>query len=148
MRNNLIPIISRDNMGLKPFDSVFSDMDRLLHSFFSYPVFDVPLRTDIRETENAYIIETEVLGIAKRDISVTVTNGVLQIKIERKEEIKEEGKRYIRRERFANSMIRSFNLPENIDEEKIEAKCEHGILAITLPKANSPVSPNRQIEIR
>lgn len=89
------------------------------------------LRTDIKETEEAYTLETEMPGVRKEDIGLIRENSVLTIKVKTAEPGDDSG--YIRRERVFGELKRSFVL-ENIDEETISAKLESGVLHITLPK--------------
>ncbi len=89
------------------------------------------LRTDIRETEDAYLLETEMPGVKKEDIELIRENGVLTISVKSAAPENDEG--YVRRERVFGELKRSFVL-ENIDEETISARQDSGILYITLPK--------------
>ncbi len=97
----------------------------------STPAFKV----DISEDEDAFHIEAEMSGVKKADISLGVEEDVLTIKGERKQESEEQKKDYHRIERTHGSFSRSFNLGEMIDQEKIEASFEEGVLHVTLPKA-------------
>jgi HSP20 family protein len=89
------------------------------------------LKTDIRQTDEAYFLETEIPGIKKEDIELIRENGVLTISV--KGEAPESSEDYVRRERVFGEQKRSFVL-ENIDEETISAKLDNGVLYITLPK--------------
>lgn len=89
------------------------------------------LRTDIRQTDEAYLLETEMPGVKKEDIELIRENGVLTISVKSAGPEDDEG--YVRRERVFGELKRSFVL-DNIDEETISAKLDSGILYITLPK--------------
>ena len=89
------------------------------------------LRTDIRETDEAYLLETELPGVKKDDIELIRENGVLTIAVKAIEPENAEG--YVRRERVYGDLKRSFAL-KDIDEETISAKLENGVLFVTLPK--------------
>lgn len=89
------------------------------------------LRTDIRETDEAYLLETEMPGVKKEDIELIRENGVLTIAVKAAAPESDEG--YVRRERVFGDLRRSFAL-ESIDEETISARLDNGILSITLPK--------------
>jgi HSP20 family protein len=91
-------------------------------------------RVDITESEKNYILRADVPGLDKKDLSVTVENGVLTIKGEKKEERKTEKDRYYHFERSYGKFSRSFALPEEVDSEHIEAKMENGVLELSLPK--------------
>ena len=89
------------------------------------------LRTDIKQTEEAYLLETEMPGVNKDDIELIRENGVLTIAVKSAAPESEQG--YVRRERVFGELKRSFAL-ENIDEETISARLDSGVLYITLPK--------------
>ena len=76
---------------------------------------------DISETDGEYQITAEIPDVKKEDVKVTVEDGVLTIQGERKQEKEEKGKRYHRIERSYGSFVRSFSLPDMIDEEKVKA---------------------------
>ena len=71
----------------------------------------------------------------KEDVKVTVENGVLTIQGERKYEKEEKGKKYHRVERSYGNFIRSFTLPDLVDEEKVKAEFKDGVLNLQLPKS-------------
>ena len=89
------------------------------------------LPTDIRQTDEAYLLETEMPGVKKEDIELIRENGVLTISV--KTAVPENDEGYVRRERLFGELKRSFVL-DNIDEETISAKLDSGILYISLPK--------------
>lgn len=103
---------------------------------------------NITENENDYQIEIAVPGMHKDEISVSVENNVLTLNGEKKEERKEEKERYTRREFTYNSFVRSFTLPENVDEDRISAKQENGFLRLSIPKvAVTRVEQSKKIAI-
>ena len=91
-------------------------------------------RVDISETDKEFLIKAEIPEVNKEDVKVTVDKGVLTIRGERKQEKEEKNKKFHRVERFFGSFARSFTLPENADEEKIEASFKDGILNLQIPK--------------
>lgn len=90
---------------------------------------------DISETDGEYQIKAELPDVKKEDVKVTVEDGVLTIQGERKQEREEKGKRYHRIERSYGSFVRSFSLPDLIDEEKVKAEYKDGVLSLHLPKS-------------
>jgi HSP20 family protein len=102
---------------------------------------------DVRETDNEMRLDVEVPGMKPDDIEVTAENGVLTISGEKKSERKEgdEKSRYHVVERSYGSFSRSFQLPKGLDESKIEADCDSGILSIHIPKAALPQPKKIQI---
>ena len=102
---------------------------------------------NIRETSNEFAFEVELAGLKPEQVEITCDNGVLMIRGERQEERKEgdEG-RYHLVERSYGSFSRSFQLPQGVDEDRIEASFENGLLRVHVPKAAIPQP--RRIDIR
>lgn len=100
---------------------------------------------DISETDNQFLISAELPGMSKDDIDVSLDNGRLSISGERKFEQEEEGKTFHRVETRYGSFNRSFQLPDNVDEESINATYEDGLLNISIDKAEDKVK--KKIEI-
>jgi HSP20 family protein len=90
---------------------------------------------DISETEGEYQIKAEIPDVRKEDVKVTLEDGVLTIQGERKHEKEEKGKKYHRIERSYGSFVRTFSLPDVIDEEKVKAEFKEGVLNLSLPKS-------------
>lgn len=90
---------------------------------------------DISETEGEYQIKAEIPDVKKEDVKVTLEDGVLTIQGERKHEKEEKGKKYHRIERSYGSFVRTFSLPDVIDEEKVKAEFKDGVLNLHLPKS-------------
>ena len=91
-------------------------------------------RVDIAETAEAFLIKAEIPEVNKEDVKVTVDNGVLTFRGERKQEKEEKGKKFHRIERYYGSFTRSFTLPENVDETKIKASFKDGMLNLQIQK--------------
>ena len=100
---------------------------------------------DIVETEKAYEISLEVPAVARDNINVSVKDGVLTVTGERSRE-KLEGEKVHRVERRYGKFVRSFRLPENIDEEGITARSENGVLHLAVAKQEK--AQPRQIEVQ
>ena len=90
---------------------------------------------DISETESAYVIKAELPDVKKEDVKVTVYEGVLTIQGERKQEKEEKGLKYHRVERSYGRFVRSFTLPDYVDDTKVKAEFKEGILNLHLPKS-------------
>lgn len=101
------------------------------------------LRTNIEELENEYLVTVEVPGVSKKDINIDYEDNYLTISVEKKEEISD--KKYLRKEITEASYQRSFYL-ENVNEDKIKAKLEDGILNIKIEKVKQEVK-NKKIRI-
>jgi HSP20 family protein len=102
---------------------------------------------DVREDNKEIVLEVELPGIRPDDVEVTAENGVLTIRGEKQSASSEaqEG-RYHVIERSYGSFTRSFQLPSGVDERRIEAEFEHGLLNVRIPKA--ALAQPRKIEIR
>ena len=94
-----------------------------------------------------YLLEAELPGVNKEDINVEIRDDILTIWVERKEEIKEERENYIRRERRYGSLRRSFPV-DDVEQDKIEARFENGILYLDLPKRKDARDKVNRIQIR
>jgi len=101
---------------------------------------------DISEDENAFTLLADIPGVDPKDIEISMEKGVLTIKGERHSENIEEKENYRRIERQSGQFYRRFTLPDSADADKIEAKSEHGVLTVTIPKQEVAVS--RRIEVK
>lgn len=97
-------------------------------------------RVDIAETDKDFVIKAEIPDVKKEDVKVTVDNGVLTIRGERKQEKEEKGKKFHRVERHYGSFTRRFTLPDNIDKTKIKASFKNGMLNLKIQKTKEAKS--------
>lgn len=104
---------------------------------------------NVIETDSEYDMEMAVPGLTKEDLNVQVDENYLNISMEKKTETehKTEKKNYLRREFSTQQFFRSFELPENVDKEKITAKVENGVLKIALPKMSHAEKKQQPKEI-
>lgn len=93
---------------------------------------------DLYETEDRqqYVLEASLPGFNLEDLQITVMDDTITIHVARKEVEKDNKTSYVRRERFEGKMTRSFTLPTTIEPDKIEALYEHGVLRLSIPKAD------------
>ena len=94
------------------------------------------MKTDIRETDGSYELDVDLPGFKKDEIKASLENGYLTISAAKgldKDEKDKEGK-YIRQERYAGAMSRSFYIGDEVTQEEIKAKYEDGILKLSIPK--------------
>ena len=104
---------------------------------------------NVAEDEKEYRIEIAVPGLSKKDVKIDLENDVLTISSERKEDKEEQKSSYMRREFLYNQFRRSFQLPETVDQERIHATHEAGIVTIGLPKKQEIVQKApKQIAIK
>ena len=130
----LMPFNRRHDLSRAMENSLFDD--RFFRSFFNMSDWmgNAGFRVDVRETENAYILEAELPGVKQEDISLTLDNDVLTIAADVNTEKQQEKANYLYSERRAGHMERRFNL-EAIDQEHVTARFENGVLLVALPKA-------------
>lgn len=112
------------------FDSFFED--------WSPEIFDKE-RTwipafDISENEKEYTLTAELPGIDAKDLDITLSDGILTVKGEKKQEKEDKGENYHRIERSYGSFQRSFHIPEKVKTEKVDANFKDGILKLILEK--------------
>ena len=107
--------------------------------------FDV-MKCDVYEKDGAYHIEADIPGFKKDEIQMELNDGVLTISAAKGLDKDEEDKKgnYIRKERYAGSMSRSFYVGENMKEEDIHAKYENGILTLDVPKEQKKAVPEKR----
>ena len=105
-------------------------------------------RIDVKETDKEILIAAELPGTNEKDISLTLQNGVLTIQGEKKVEYDEEKENYHVMERSYGSFPRSLRLPDTVDEDKVEARFENGVLKVSLPKRAEALGAQRRIDIK
>ncbi|MCC7012814.1 MAG: Hsp20/alpha crystallin family protein [Planctomycetes bacterium] len=157
---NLIPW--RHRINVRPHvpstlgsDPLRSEMDRMLEQFFGEPLaFDLAgvaagawtMPVDVSETAEAYLVRAELPGLDPKDVEITLSEGVLTIQGEKRAETQSENEgRHVSERRFG-AFRRSFVLPSAVDESKVVARHENGVLRVELAKL-APVKP-RKIEIK
>lgn len=146
----------KNRLGLP---SLFSD---LLNpsSFFGRDMFDldsslIPTRlgitvptANIRETPKEFKLELAAPGLERKDFSIEITNHTLTVSAEKENEKNEDEEGYSKKEYSFNSFCRTFSLPDNIKESKIEAKYDKGVLKISIPKEKeTEVTAAHKIEV-
>lgn len=141
-----------------PFYALRREIDDLFSDFFGAPgvgTFGWPAGDggalapdiDVSETDKAFEIAAELPGVDEKDIEVTVADGVLTVKGEKKAETEEKGKTWHRVERSYGAFQRSLSLPESARADKVSAKFDKGVLRISVPKRAEKRPPTRKISI-
>ena len=113
--------------------SFFEDMNRDFEGVQTSTQSYVP-RVDISDDANNIYVHAELPGLTKDSVKVTVTDGLLILRGEKKHEEKKEERNYFRIERRYGEFVRQFTLPDNVDEANVRANFANGILEITIPK--------------
>ena len=117
------------------FDDLFKD------DFFKGKEKSNLMKTDIRETDNSFILDIDLPGYKKEDIKIDVTDGYLTINAKTSTENNEEEKgKFVRRERFMGEVSRSFYVGEDVETENIKAAFKNGTLCLEIPKVDSESS--------
>jgi HSP20 family protein len=105
-------------------------------------LFESPLRSwapalDVHEDKDSFIVRTELPGLKREDIEVSLHDGALIISGERKVETRREGVEVHRQERYYGKFQRALTLPEPVAADKIKAEYKDGVLTVTLPKTEA-----------
>jgi HSP20 family protein len=101
---------------------------------------------DLHETSDYYLISVDLPGIDQKDIKIDVEDGRLTVSGERTREERKEDGMFKRYERSYGSFARSFQLPQNVNEDQIQARTENGVLEIMVPKAEKAKARSVQVE--
>ncbi len=142
----LLPVLARNGLFTRPERTA---IDRFFEGW------GPELRTararwmpslEVRETEETYVVEAEVPGLAKEDIDITLTDDLLTIQGEKKVEQEEDRGDMHMTERRYGSFARTLRLPGTIDTAKVTAATKDGVLTVTIPKAEE--EKPRKIEVR
>ena len=102
----------------------------------------------ITENDDEYIIKADLPEVERKDIDVSVDNGVLTLKGERRVEKSSENEREHRRETFYGAFSRSFSIPENVDPKNIAAESKNGVLIVHLPKVKEEKQEAVSIKVK
>jgi len=152
----------------RPFENLRREIDRAFEDFgggmwpspFGRSFFDIqPFAqrestwaaapaVDIAETEKAYEITAELPGMDEKNVEVKVADGVLTIKGEKQEQKEEKKKDYYLSERSYGSFQRSFQVPDGVDADKIEASYKNGVLTVTMPKSAEAQKSAKKITVK
>lgn len=152
-RPSNIPVRQRNRFG-RSLMSLQDDMDRMLQEFFGgtslpawaqEPAFPA---VDIIENEKDFKVKAELAGMQPEDVEISVTDGFLTIKGEKKEEKEEKDENYIRRETSYGSFQRTIALPETANTDKAEASFKNGILNVEVPKKAEAVQKPKKLQIK
>ena len=139
----LMPSIFGENLFNDDWmDFGFPEVDKALYGKHANNV----MKTDVKETDTGYEVDIDLPGFKKDEINAQLDNGYLTISASKgldKDEKDKKGK-YIRKERYAGAMSRSFYVGEGITQEDIKAKYEDGILRLSVPKKEAKAVENKK----
>ncbi|MGN6765817.1 MAG: Hsp20/alpha crystallin family protein [Rhizobiaceae bacterium] len=149
-----------------PFESLRREVDRLFDDFrpFDWRLpskvlgFEVPRISraewqvtpamDLVEKDDVYEITAELPGLSEKNVEIKLSNHALTIKGEKSEEKDDKRKDYYLSERRYGSFQRSFQLPEGVDSDKIDAHFAHGVLSVKLPKTAEAKKGEKTIAVK
>ena len=146
--------LTRRNQDMTTFNP-WRDMEEFEKAFFSNPFgsfFNAPalnqFRTDVTDEGDHYLLETDLPGFEKKDITLDIHDDMLTIRAERKSKVEEKDQKdkVIRMERSYGSYQRSFDI-SGVDADQIKAKYTDGVLRLTLPKLERTLPQGRRLEI-
>ena len=129
------------------------EMENVFHRFFG-PVSEADRaakhawspRVDVFETDKAVEVLADLPGVDPKEVEITIENGELTIKGEKKEEHEEKGKNFQKTERFVGSFFRQITLPSGADEHKVSATSANGTITISIPK--KPSAQPKKVHIK
>ena len=102
---------------------------------------------DVMESDEEFQIRAELPGVEKKDVKLSVENGVLLISGHREQEKEEQGKRYHKIERAYGNFARSFTVPEAVDAQKVSAEFKNGVLSVRLPKSEKARPKSIEVQV-
>ena len=138
----LMPSIFGENLFDDWMNFSFPDIDKALYGKHAKNM----MKTDVKETEHGYEVAMDLPGFKKDEIKLELNDGYLTISAEKgldKDE-KDKNDKYIRRERYAGCMSRSFYVGDSLTEKDIHARYENGILTLDVPKAEEKAVPEKR----
>ena len=128
-----------DPFDLAP-DTSFGDFSELFRGVFVHPAVldelpEIPIRLDLTENAQTYLVEADIPGASKDDIGVDIDRNQVLISVEaRAGHESRDGERTLRAERYLGRSTRSFTLAHDVDESQAEARYANGVLTLRLPK--------------
>lgn len=148
--------MTQANFSRKPFegtlnnfvDDLFTELPALFKTEFNQFDRKGSVPVNVKETEKSYQLEVVAPGFEKADFKINLEQNLLTISAEKKDEVKEENEKQIRREYSYRSFKRSFTLDEKTDATNIEASYINGVLKLNLPKKEEVKPSVTQIVIK
>jgi len=145
----LIKFNNKPKSLFAPFDKNFDDM---VNEFFGYTPTLYRTKSDfgatnVKETDESYNLEVLLPGFSKDETNVEIEDGMITISAKVEDTNSEETKDYNRQEFVKKSFVRAFNLPDDVDEDRISADMKDGVLFVSLNKKEEVVSKPKKIKI-
>jgi len=135
-------------LDLRPYSgylSPFRDMDDFFTAWNDKS--GCRFRTDVTDNGDSYLMEADLPGFEKKDISINISGNRLIVRAQRSDEREDRRDKYVRRERSCGSLVREFDL-SGICADSISAKYENGVLKLTMPKKTQAEPAVKKVEIQ
>jgi HSP20 family protein len=143
----------------REMESLHREMDRLFEGLWSesfgasllpevWARGEIVPQLDVSEDDKSFAVRVDLPGLDEKDVEVTLSDRVLTVRGEKKEEKEAKEKDYYRRERAYGTFRRSIEIPAAVDATKIEASFTKGVLTIRLPKTKEAQEKVKQIEVK
>jgi HSP20 family protein len=135
-----------------PLEAFRQEMDEWTRRFFGAPLIEGAApqawapSVDITETDKEVVVKADLPGVDPKDVDVSVSDGSLILRGQKKGEREEKGKNFRRLERFEGEFYRELPLPAGVDADKISATCSKGVVTITVPK--KPAVQPRKVDVK
>ncbi len=143
-----------NNQGIRTYNP-FREMEELERAFFSNPFGSfwgntslAEFKTDVTDEGDHYLLEADLPGFEKKDITLDIQGDILTVRAERRSKVEEKDKKdkVVRMERSYGSYTRSFDI-SGVAADQIKAKYVDGVLRLTLPKQDPKLPQGRRLEI-
>lgn len=141
----------------RPYSSLQREINRLFDSFWSETALSptdwtsgassLQPKMDIAENEKAYIVTAELPGMEEKDIELSIHNGVLTLKGEKRQSKEEKENNYMRMERSYGAFYRAIPFPAKIEDEKARADFKNGVLTVAIPKSAEALKATKKVPI-
>ncbi|MEM5948340.1 Hsp20/alpha crystallin family protein [Spirochaetia bacterium 38H-sp] len=145
-------ITKRNNDWFTDLEKIQDEINRVFDLVWpeSTGLFDRPMvpTMDVVETDNEVIVSCDLPGVTEKDIDITLTNNVLTIKGEKKEEEEKKDKNYYRKESWSGAFQRTISLPDSIDANKVKAELKNGVLTINIAKQEEKKPKKIAVQIK
>ena len=128
-----------ETYALKPFSELENAVTKRIGGF-------APLAVDVVESDKEFVITAELPGVDERDVEVSVSDGMLAIRGEKRQEHEEKSADRYLSERSYGNFQRMFGLPRGTDEGKVEARFHNGVLSVTIPKPAAKLA--RKVDVK
>jgi len=132
--------------ALDSFESMFKRL--MVPTRFEVDARSLEMRVDVSEKDTAYTVRANLPGVKKEDINVRIDGNMVQIdaEVKQQKDIKQNGDKVLRSERYSGSVSRAFTLAQDVDDAKATAKYKDGVLTLELPKKATSTSKRLTVQ--